>query len=71
MELFVWESGMYSLKLTMDAFVGYGASQLLFIPSFGPLGRSYKVICMWLPHVLGLEALRRAMLRTKAGCPLC
>ena len=49
----------YGLKLAKCVFVEYEASQLLLIPGFGTLRRSYKVICRWLPHVLGLEAVGR------------
>lgn len=38
---------------------GAGPGQMLFMPVLEPLGRSYRVICGWLPLALGLEELRR------------
>lgn len=34
---------------------GAGRGQPLPVPCLGPLSMRYKVICMWMPLVLGLE----------------
>ena len=35
--------------------------QVLLVPCLGPPSMSYKVVCRWLPLVLGLEVPRRAL----------
>lgn len=44
---------------SLERCISAGQVQLLLVPGLGPLGRIYKMMCVWLLLVLGMEVSGR------------